>query len=195
MSKWLSRPETMIGLSAVLLSVCGLFISMYEARLLRAHQRASVWPHVEVTPSLRTDGVTLMVRNTGVGPARIEAAAVTVNGERHDNWEAVIRRVLDEPARVNAYHSLINGRVLPAAADGEVIFEVGADGGGAGPGLLTALRDEIMEGNLDVELCYCSVYDECWTTRMQDVVNRLRGAGVERSREVNDCRRWPTSGI
>ena len=34
-SDWIRSPQTMIALSAVILSVCGLFISMYEASLIR----------------------------------------------------------------------------------------------------------------------------------------------------------------
>ncbi len=48
-STWIMLPQTLIGLSAVLLSVCGLFIAIYEASLIRQAQRASVWPYVEVS--------------------------------------------------------------------------------------------------------------------------------------------------
>lgn len=34
-SDWIRSPQTMIALSAVLLSVCGLFISIYETTLIR----------------------------------------------------------------------------------------------------------------------------------------------------------------
>jgi hypothetical protein len=41
---------------------------------------------------------------------------------------------------------------------------------------------------VNVTVCYGSVCDECWTSRLQDVVRRLRG--LERpggSREVASC--------
>lgn len=80
-SKWITRPETLIGLSALLLSLCGLFIAIYEASLIRQSQRASVWPYVEVGGTINPDRISLRVQNTGVGPARIRAAAVTYKGE------------------------------------------------------------------------------------------------------------------
>ena len=194
-SQWLARPQTMIGLSAVLLSVCGLFVATYEATLLRQHQRASVWPHVEVTASLTAERVRLMVQNTGVGPARVRAAAVTVDGQRQDSWDDVIRTTLEEPGTVNAYHSLINGRVLPSGFPEETIFTLAVDDGGAASALVPALRREILEGSLDVELCYCSVYDECWTASMQDVIKRLRGVEALRSRQTDSCLDMPVSAI
>jgi len=45
---WLLEPQTLIALSAVLLSVCGLFVSLYETSLMRQEQRASVWPRVSI---------------------------------------------------------------------------------------------------------------------------------------------------
>lgn len=62
LSSWLGQPQTMIGLAAILLSLCGLFISLYEASLIRRQQRASAWPHVEVSPSLSANAVQSVCR-------------------------------------------------------------------------------------------------------------------------------------
>lgn len=61
--RWLTRPQTMIALSAAVLSICGLFVSIYEASLIRQHQRGSVWPHVAVTPSINEGSIRLFVQN------------------------------------------------------------------------------------------------------------------------------------
>lgn len=73
----------------------------------------------EVHPSLTAGRVRLMVQNTGVGPARVRAAAVTVNDQRQDSWDDVMRSILEEPGTVDAYHSLINGRILPSGSPQE----------------------------------------------------------------------------
>ncbi len=67
-SEWIRSPQTMIALSAVLLSVCGLFISIYETSLIREQQLASVWPNVEVSPSINDGDLKIFVQNTGIGP-------------------------------------------------------------------------------------------------------------------------------
>ncbi len=51
----------LVALSALLLSVCGLFISIYEASLIRRSQRASVWPYVEVTAGIHNRQIDLRV--------------------------------------------------------------------------------------------------------------------------------------
>lgn len=32
---WITSPQMLVGLSAILLSLCGLFVSIYEASLMR----------------------------------------------------------------------------------------------------------------------------------------------------------------
>jgi len=74
--KWLGEPQTMIGISAIILSICGLFISFYETSIIREPQRASVWPNVEVSPSINSDEIVFHVKNTGIGPAKIETVNI-----------------------------------------------------------------------------------------------------------------------
>lgn len=195
LGRWLVRPQTMIALSAVVLSVCGLFVSLYEASLIRRHHRASVWPHVAATVSLRSNAVRFFVQNTGVGPARIRAATVTVDGETKEDWEDVIRSILDDPGRVGAYQSLINGQVLPPSSPEETIFEVTRDTADAASEVVPAFRQSVLDGRLDVEVCYCSVYDECWTSSMQNVVFRARGIDAPLSEPIESCQGLAVSGI
>lgn len=185
----------MIALSAVLLSVCGLFVSLYEASLIRRHHRASVWPHVAVTASLNPDAVRFFVQNTGIGPARIRAAVVSVDGETKVDWEDVIVGMLEEPGSVNAYQSLINGQVLPPNSPQETIFRLTMDSTSAAPRVIPALRRAILDESLDIQVCYCSVYDECWTSSLQAIMSRTRGVDTPVSRPIDHCRNIPVSGI
>ena len=193
--RWLTRPQTMIALSAVVLSICGLFVSIYEASLIRQHQRASVWPHVAVTPSINQGSVRLFVQNAGVGPARIEAAAVLVDGEVKEDWEDVFLTIMEGPTRVSAYQSLINGQVLPANSREERILEISAETAEMNAEPTRVLSRKILEGAVDVQVCYCSVYDECWMSRMQDFLDRSRAGQPARGRLVDHCSAMPTSGI
>ena len=94
------------------------------------------------------------------------------------------------------YYSLIQGRVLPRDSAEEVVFRVERQDGPAAPELLALLRRRVMEGAVDVTLCYCSVYEECWMASLQDVIRRSRGAegGVE-ERSAERCESAPRSGI
>ena len=199
-SMWIMRPQTLIGLSALLLSLCGLSIAIYEASLIRQAQRASVWPYVEVSPRIQRDRISLIMQNTGVGPARIRAAAVTYKGETQANWSDLIRSVVrDDTVRVrvrNLYTSFVNGRVFPPDSRQETIFRVVADSGVTTPAVITLLEDAIFDERVDVAVCFCSVYEECWITNLQDRIRRLRGDAMpDESREVDDCDSMHRSGI
>ena len=195
-SKWIVRPQSLIALSALVLSLCGVFIAIYEAALVRRQQRASVWPHVEVAASVSRERIEVRVQNAGVGPARVRAAAVSHGGEQREDWADLIRRASVEPPRVDFYYSLINGTVLARDSEPEVIFRLTEEDGAGAPTLIELLRREILEGQIDVTLCYCSVYDECWTSGLQDLVQRSRGVETAAGeRAVDGCGGAPRSGI
>lgn len=191
------RPQSLIALSALLLSLCGLFISIYEASLIRKAQHAAAWPHVEVAASLGQEGVDLWVRNTGIGPARVRALAVSYQDETLTGWGDLARRVLGKAVGGvgDAYQSMVGGTVLPADGTAESIFAVTAERG-AEQGSIDRLRDEIVAGSVDILLCYCSVYDECWTSTLQSSIKRWRGTKpVGGARPVDDCDQAPRSAI
>lgn len=195
--KWITGPEMLVGLSAVLLSVCGLVVSIYETSLMREEQYASVWPYVEVGPSFAGEGIKIRVQNTGVGPARIRSAAVLYNGEVKKNWSDMIRSVVGEGKDVPVYQSLINGRVFPKGSDQETVFSLNEGRGDIDTGMIEKLEGEIAEGRLDVVVCYCSVYDECWTASMQEVMRRFRGEELPERKPhgIEQCEEMKVSGI
>lgn len=195
---WVIQPETMVGLAAIVLSVCGLFVSIYETSLMRTQQRASVWPHVTVVFSSSPGSIALRIENNGVGPARIRAANVSYRGETTADWGALVRTVGTAAGAnygdVDIEFSLVNGSVL-ATSQWETIFSpIGVEG--AAGRLADDLAEAIREGLLDIEVCYCSVYDECWIARLQDVVARSQEARVPGEPPVvKDCDGVAVSGI
>lgn len=196
-SEWIRSPQTMIALAAVLLSVCGLFVSFYEASLIREHQRASVWPNVEVHPSMNPGVVRIFVQNTGIGPAYIQAAAVTYNGVVQPNWDSMVDSLEFIKKGNKGYVSLINGRVLPPRSEQELIFRIESVPEIQGRGLADAINQAIEDEVIDVVVCSCSVYDECWTTAMLDVIKRAKGKDVPTrdERKVASCSAAKVSGI
>lgn len=197
-SEWIRSPQTMIALSAVLLSLCGLFISIYEASLIREQQRASVWPNVEITASINPGDLKIFVQNTGVGPARIQNASVVYKEEVKANWGEVVQSIeYDKVANMSSYQSLINGRVLPLNSPQELIFRIQSPSDKLESDLAGKLSKAILNEELDVRLCYCSVYDECWTASMMDVTKRAQGKSVltREERKVESCPVEEESGI
>ena len=92
------------ALSAVVIGVCALVVSFYEVRIMRADQRASVLPLVELNRSTlrvaRNDpGASASVtqlqfnaENVGIGPARVKNFRVTVDGRPVKTWGEAVQR-------------------------------------------------------------------------------------------------------
>ena len=181
--KWLSQPEAMIGLSAVVVSLIAVAVSTYEARIMREWQQAAVWPYIQLSRSafydreeLEATGettwtVTLNAENVGVGPARIKDFHVFVDGEPHLTWSSAIQAVLDSDDAITYGQSSINGAILPAERSVQM-FRLSDK-------VLAKRIYENMDG-LDFSACYCSVFDQCWITRYGEYGDAEPVASCER---------------
>ncbi len=154
------RLELVIACLALLISLGALVLSLVETRILAAQQRASVWPYVAISPGYGPEGFSIKVQNNGIGPARIKAVSVQVDGKVMTSWPALIKEVLGPDATLdyNTYRvSRINGSVLPANSSHEMFAvpwtpEVRK--------VVPLLQDSILT------ICYCSVFDECWVSTL-----------------------------
>ncbi|HEY2517390.1 MAG TPA: hypothetical protein VGI39_41240 [Polyangiaceae bacterium] len=158
-------------------AILGLAVSTYNVYLQRVQIRAQVWPHLE---SLRSDarGFEWALRNTGVGPASLQGARVSLDGVPMKNWDEVCAAVTKKSPRVmesvNRSEEAVIGRVIPAGASIEPLK------------LEFAHQDEAWKtalaaafSSLDVELCYCSTLDECWLSH-QLQANRVGSCSMDR---------------
>lgn len=156
--------EFLVGGSAVLIGVCALAVSLYEASLMREEQRASVIPLVELSRSYnwgpsddpsQNARLTLQAENVGIGPARIADFKVTVDGVARKSWREAMQALLNTDGPVRYGQSTINGRTIPPDRT-VTMFNLGD---------VELTRDIIEEfERLDFEACFCSIFDECWTT-------------------------------
>lgn len=132
---------------------------------MREEQRSAVLPLLELGRSHfidREEGDTakwrlsLHAENVGIGPAQIRDFRVTVDGEPQPTWRDAMQKLLGTNLNVEYGQSTINGRTVPPDRS-ITMFD---------------LRDTDLAGELvsefqrfDFEACFCSVFDECWTTR------------------------------
>jgi uncharacterized protein (DUF433 family) len=158
------HPEMLVGVSAVIIGVCALGVSLYETSLMREEQRAAVMPLLELSRSYNLpkgesssgeSRLWLQAENVGIGPARVENFQVTVDGKPQPTWDAAMRQLIGHDSPISYGQSTINGRTIP-------------------PDRLVTMMDlndsELTErilvefDRLDFEACFCSIFDECWTT-------------------------------
>jgi len=154
----------LVGMSAVFIGLCALAVSLYEASLMREEQRSAVLPMLELARSYYVEDneageggwrLSLHAENVGIGPALVRDFIVTVDGVPQPDWKTTIASLLGTDLTIAYGQSQIGGRTIPP--ERKVV-------------MIDILNDELARAmlkhfdRLDFTACYCSVFDECWTT-------------------------------
>lgn len=156
--KWYKKPEMLIAFSALFISLVTAVVGVYSAYVDREYARASVWPRLVMYYEMHsTDSYS--VSNRGTGPAIIKYAKIKEGNKAIKFW----REVSNFPNAFNQSH--IGGMTLPS---NETIKMVGAK---------DSKTFRASTQPLSIELCYCSIYDECW------IIVR----GGNEPNQVNNC--------
>ncbi|WP_339335620.1 hypothetical protein [uncultured Maricaulis sp.] len=167
MWRWLTNNhQTLTGIGAMLVGIAALFVAWDQGRVMRAQQHGAVVPAVQVDAFTQTGGdrvvMGLRVANNGVGPAFVESVSVTRDGVAADSLDGMFASM---PAGVeDRSWNNMTGRVL---APGEMVvpLEVNWPASDVAPSALAALFVEWERW--DAIVCYCSVFDRCWTASVQ----------------------------
>lgn len=154
------QTPSVIALTAIVLSLCALFVSVLEVSSIRSEQRMGVWPYIDLSTSFNGEGFQVSATNKGIGPARVRSIRMTLGGREIDNLDTMILDVLgpDKAFSYDVYRaSNPTGSVLSPDEESN-LFSVP----------WTDASRELVEnlGDFSVELCYCSVYDDCWLAVM-----------------------------
>ncbi|GIU08707.1 hypothetical protein TUM4261_15830 [Shewanella sp. c952] len=146
-ASWYKKPEMIVALSALLISVVTTMVGVYSAHIDRAYARASVWPRLEIFRSFGNDNFSYGVSNNGTGPAIIKYAAITYKSKPIKSWDEI-----PEIPRFTQSH--ISQRILPSEKTIQPLIYKGAQNR-----LFLTIDNDIK-----ISLCYCSIYDQCWIT-------------------------------
>ena len=150
------RFERWLSIAVGVAAICAVAVSLYQATLAREQLRASAWPYVAQSNSFLVGSpYSRVVSNEGVGPARVRSFQVTVDGHSIPTWNAAVRELTGagEPALV--YSSFGRGSVLVPGASRTLLT--------LPPGDRAQRFWLAAQTRLRTRVCYCSVYDECWT--------------------------------
>lgn len=149
---WYREPETFIALAALVVSLSAVAVGIYEASLQRAHDRAEVWPHVEVGTFTTPTDATVYLENTGVGPAVINSIVVSVDGKPRRSWEEVVTALFGDAAPARFGHATVLDHSL-RAGDKVVLLDLSAAS-------VAGFWDQIHR--VGITVCYASVFGEHW---------------------------------
>ncbi|MEZ5557325.1 MAG: hypothetical protein R3E86_02085 [Pseudomonadales bacterium] len=164
MSLW----QTVLSVAGVFVGIVALYAALNESEAVRLQTAAAVWPFVQLSIlDFQTEdgaGFTLTLENSGVGPARLRAMRVVIDGQPRSTWrDAVTALVGGEPPLFA--QNFASNRVL---SPGERIDIFST----SDPQLVAMLRERVSMADNSIAYCYCSIFDDCW-------VADSRGIGQE----------------
>lgn len=177
--------ETVGSISAIVVGVAALFIAWEEARIMRNQQHGGVMPLLSPDFSVSGDEerliIALAVSNEGVGPALVESAYVTINGERADSREEFMGRLFGD-AQPSGSASVVGADlemgVLGASRE-VTLFSVAWQATEENVAAFQALGQRYVDGDgptVSLSSCYCSVFGRCYSS-----------TGRERPQQVKRC--------
>src|SRR5687768_4852751 len=148
--------ELIVALSAIFVSVVTLFVYIYQASIMQEQQYASVWPYLEWDMTIHSqDGFYLSISNKGIGPAIIRSTSLRLDEKEMGSSTEYLGTLLGNLDSVSLFHQSIDNRVL---APGETVnaFHVYSD---------VRTKLEKVYARTDYEICFCSVYGDCWVSK------------------------------
>lgn len=158
------------GLCALLLSLVGVLTSRANLNMAQETQKARVLPIIDIDMGYENIGdrsnaeFVVRLSNLGAGLANIQRVVPMQNGEPVETIAAFDAAIMNGRMRANVGFPETTSAAGYLRAGDSVTprrYRMGA----AGSELGAYLRGEYgipMDG-LDIAVCYCSVFDDCWT--------------------------------
>ena len=162
----------MTGLCALLLSFVGIVTSRATFKMNQETQKTQVLPIIDIDMGyLRRDAYRFFevrLNNVGAGIAFIQSVTPTIDEQPVSNYESFENAIMAKRSRGWARLTESNGAGFLRA--GEHITPVSYRWAGTNSEI-----DDYLSGKfgtpfdgLDVKVCYCSVFDDCWTISYVD---------------------------
>ncbi len=163
----LSLGQLLLGVAAFMVSGAALWASFTQADATRQMQYSSALPVIQLDFSMepldkKTYNGRISVANVGVGVARIKSWSVEANGESLSpgTFEASLPPVAVVTNFGGA--SMENRSLAPGSAINAFTFQLSAES--VSP-MIQAFGAQ--ETRIEMNICYCSVFDQCWTARQK----------------------------
>jgi hypothetical protein len=168
--------ERILSGAAIIIAIIAAVTAIYQTRILRDQARASVWPYLMQYYSTK-DGYTRIVENAGLGPAVIRSFEVLVDSQPTKSWPEVIQKLgFDQNQKMHLWTSYIGaGTVIPVGAKIETVRD-------PNPADNDTLRT-LMGYHVEVRLCFCSIYGDCWQLRGGSEPQRVKACTYDPARQ------------
>jgi len=160
--------ELLLGISATFLSLAALVVSVFQTKIAREQQQASVWPYLQTDKNHIENEFSLELTNAGVGPAIIRHVEVRYQGKSFVNHNVLFRQQLNERllmALRNSVEKFKYGYFYESLDPGNVLKS------GDNKSLLATTHNEQVANLMDSVVAdtsfhfivrYADVYGNCW---------------------------------
>ncbi|MEP7267301.1 MAG: hypothetical protein ABI844_06700 [Saprospiraceae bacterium] len=151
---YIGSGSNMMSLAAVFVGICALVVSIYQSRIFRKQQFATVWPYIEPKVEYSNNTFALILQNKGTGPAIMKDMAIELDGIMTTNYQTFLKDLLHTDKFKGISISVPRNTVLSAGERVEV--------------LSAQLQDSVFIQQTDfgsrtvLRLCYCSIFGDCW---------------------------------
>lgn len=159
-----------IALTAIFISGVSLFVAIEHGHAQQQLVAANSWPFLSMTYNVPDDSglAYLSLTNEGVGPAKIEYLQFLYEGSPVTSFSDLMHRCCDTGKKghtsfVLKMH-LVAGAVMRPGDDARVM-EISS------PIEDAELKQKLQSAlyHLKYSACYCSIFDECWISNLQDL--------------------------
>jgi hypothetical protein len=165
--------------SAIFISLISLFVAIRHGTTMERLVEANTWPNITYGTGNEDDAgnpvISLTIKNTGVGPARIDSFELFYDGKAMATMKDVYAACCAAKApnaKMSYAYSVVADQVLPAREKIE-FFTFPAKGNSVD--LFNLFNIERFK--IAVRACYCSVFEECW----------IRDTRVRKPERVKSC--------
>ncbi|WP_100643587.1 hypothetical protein [Alteromonas facilis] len=162
--------ETLAAVTAIIVSVAALFVAWDQSQVMRAQQHASVWPIVDVDMTIDADESSLYIAleavNLGVGPALLKSSSLSINGQAIETFEEFdnLALVPELQGTRRIFSSPLRG--IMGAGQSKTILRISWEQTEENKAAFVKLASKYIgddAADIDVGVCYCSVFDKCWS--------------------------------
>lgn len=149
--------NSIVAASAVLISLCALLISVQEIRIMRAQQKATMYPYLTIGYTYNSKGFGIELKNSGNGLAKINSYKVFNDSAYFKDWLHIIRTYMPESKKTGYSNIITSGNIrnlmISPNETKKLIFINWNDE--------TRILHSRLE-NLEVSISYESLLNEYW---------------------------------
>ena len=175
------------GLCALAISFIGIVTSRATFKMNQETQKARVLPIIDIDmgyvkkPNAKgeiRDNYQVTLNNVGAGIAHIQSVNPTINGEAIGDYQTFEDAIMTR--RMRSWAGLTEKPAAGYLRAGDSVTPVSFYMGASEGELRAYLRGEWGKpfDGLDITVCYCSIFDDCWTVNYVD---------HKAPRPVNNC--------